>query len=45
MKEPREPYIFPCMDDSPFNNGYGYNQRELTEEEIEEPEPGDDEDE
>lgn len=28
MKEPIEKEVrsFPCMDDSPFNNGYGYNE-------------------
>jgi hypothetical protein len=30
--DPRE---FTCMDDSPFNNGYGYNSPELREEEEE----------
>jgi hypothetical protein len=31
-KDPRE---FSCMDDSPFNNGWGYNYPEPREEEPE----------
>ena len=33
MKDPKE---FSCMDDSPFNNGWGYNSPEPIEEEPDE---------
>lgn len=29
-----EPYTFPCTDDSPLNNGYGYNHDELEYDEV-----------
>jgi hypothetical protein len=36
MIDPKEPLEFSCMDDSPFNNGWGYNAPEPIEEEEEE---------
>ena len=33
MKDPKEPREFSCFDDSPFNNGWGYNSPEPREEE------------
>lgn len=35
MNQETEPRSFSCFDDSPLNNGWGYNNQYLDEEEIE----------